>query len=271
VSKPSRQVAIKEIDWGFCRIDWGYRRRLVGNGPGHLLFCSNQVLELNAGISPELKRVLKGYNVVNDQGIDPLANHLARIYGGETFSGLPDSKNFVLDEISQIRETGNLKQRDKLIRDFDRRLRAAWQMRHRQRAEFDSHFVEDVERKRWFVKNGKLVGVVDFDYGDMGGSGSLISYRFQEYTKLANDLGCAPSYDDLRRRIEPISFEVRTTEESVFARVAFKLNRIPTKKDLRDELCRDTSAIAKLCKESGFSWLPAAQKSRSKKAADQLW
>jgi hypothetical protein len=256
---------------GFSRIDWGFRRRLVGNGPGYLLICSDQVLELNAGISPELKRILKGYNVVNDQGIDPLAYHLSRIYGGETFSGFPDSKNFVLDEISRIMKASDHQQRDKVIRGFNNRLRAAWQMRHRQKAEFDSHFVEDAERKRWFVKNGKLVGVMDYDYGDTGGSGSLISFHFKQYTKLANNLGCAPSSDDLRRRIEPISFEVRTMEESVFARVAFKLNRIPTKKNLRDELCSDTSSIAKLCKEYGFSWLPAAQKSRPKKAADQLW
>jgi hypothetical protein len=41
------------------------------------------------------------------------------------------------------------------------------------------------------------------------------------------------------------------------------LYRIPTRKELRENLCLDEPAITKLCRAEGFDWLPRAAAARS--------
>lgn len=257
-------------------IDWGLGRRLVGNGPGYLLIYPNlplvnRVLELSSGLARELssnvRHKLKGLVKGND--VHSVTYHLSRIYGGETFSGFPDSKNVVLEAISAILKSPP-PERDKLIRKLGTCLRAAWHLQHSRESDSDGSYMEELYCKHWFVKEGTPISVIDLDYGDRGGTGSLISFRFKQYLQLTESRP-KPDSLDLRRQLDPVSFTVLTAQDSIFAQLGQELRRIPTKKDLREKLMTDPQSVTKLCTMLGFSWLPEAQKRRPKKPANRLW
>jgi hypothetical protein len=115
------------------------------------------------------------------------------------------------------------------------------------------------------VSNSVPISVTDSDYGFQHGPASLIYYRWKQYLVLCDLVGNRePTRNELLKHIEPISFAVRTAADSVFAKVATDLGELPTKKDIREALCADTSATAKYCHEFGFAWLPESEGGRPK-------
>ena len=117
----------------------------------------------------------------------------------------------------------------------------------------------------WFdPKDGNPVSVTDFDYGEDGRPGSLLSFREHEWDELARSMERKPTINECRQHLLPVTFSVKTTAQSNFARLAQQLRRVPTKKELKDELIVDEPTITRLCKEAGFSWLPTEPAGRKK-------
>jgi len=252
------------------RIDWGNGNALFGNGPGYLLFCPEDVLDLRTGlatvIEPELKRKLKGFRAIDAKTgeIDSLACDLSRIYGGDNFGGSRESKSNVLEAISQIM-AAEPEQLQKAVRRFSTLLKAGWNVRQWGKLGFVSVRSEPGICKLWFhAKNGNPVSVTDSDYGEDGRPGSLLSFREHEWDELVHNIGRKPTINECRKHLLPVTFSVKTTAQSNFARLAQQLRHVPTKKELKDELMVDEPTITRLCKEAGFSWLPTELAGRKK-------
>jgi transposase len=111
-------------DFKARRIDWGNEKELIGDGPGYLLFCREDVLDLRTGSAtksaPELKKILKGFQALDAKTgeIYWLAYDLSRIYGGDNFGGFNESKNNVLEAISQIMTAEKGELQDQGVCDF---------------------------------------------------------------------------------------------------------------------------------------------------------
>jgi hypothetical protein len=251
-------------------IDWGNGNALFGNGSGYLLFCQEGVLDLRTGpatqIAPELKKILKGFQAIDAKTgkIDPLAYDLSRIYGGDNFGGSGESKNNVLEAIGHIM-TAEPEQLQKEVRRFSTLLKAAWNLRQWAKLDFGSMRSKPGVCKLWFhAKDGTPLTVTDYDYGENERPGSLLSFREHEWDKLVRSIGHKPTFNECRQFLQPVTFSVRTSVTSYFARIAQERRDVPTKKELKEYLAVDEPTITRRCREAGFSWLPTELVGRKK-------
>jgi hypothetical protein len=252
------------------RIDWGNEKELIGDGPGCLLFCREDVLDLRTGSAtksaPELKKILKGFQALDAKTgeIYWLAYDLSRIYGGDNFGGFNESKNNVLEAISQIMtaEKGELQ---KATRRFSTLLKAGWTLRQWAKLDVGTIRFERSICKLWIVaKDGNPMSVTDYDYGENGRPGSLLSFREHEWDELVRSIGHKPTLNECRQHLQPVTFFVKTTATSDFARIAQERRDVPTKKELKEYLAVDEPTITRRCREAGFSWLPSELAGRKK-------
>lgn len=183
------------------------------------------------------------------------------------FGGSDDPQNNVLEAISRIMraEPGKL---EKEVNRFSTLLKAAWNLRQWAKLDFGFMRAEPEVCKLWFyAKDGTPLTVTDFDFGEDGRPGSLLSFREYEWSELARNIrrnpmrikrnpNPTPTPDECRHYLQPATFYVQTPATSDFARLAQQRMRVPTKKELRDDLEKDEPTITRRCRQAGFSWLP---------------
>jgi len=119
--------------------------------------------------------------------------------------------------------------------------------------------------KLWFhAKDGTPLTVTDYDYGENERPGSLLSFREHEWDELVRSIGHKPTLNECRQHLQPVTFFVKTTATSDFARIAQERRDVPTKKELKEYLAVDEPTITRRCREAGFSWLPSEPAGRKK-------
>jgi hypothetical protein len=218
---------------------------LVGNGPSYLLFRNpeKEVMHLATGLFRELREAFRGYSAIQDGKLAPLvwalflasADAIYDVDGRTNASERKWAAYIVVREITElIRAFPEREIFEQRLRRLATSLRAAgqYEMYHggfgvpEGTSPPGSFFAHDLLGQRLLVTSSCI-------------------YRCEPDSKIAH---CA---QELWRREQARWGDQRTV-----------LYQVPTRKDLREYLCSDESAVTKLCLAQGCNWLPRAQKGR---------
>jgi hypothetical protein len=234
---------------------WARGWWLVGNGPSYLLFRAEEgrVMHLTTLLPRNLRTALKGYQAIKNGRLTPLIRALSLISTRLLYSPPPHTEDsircakhtfIVLRTIEHLiyHHFAREKAFEDALARFASNLRAA---RRLALAEIESaggsEFVMSYDKSRGMFcfsdSHGREVMITDCS--DAAG----VQYSFR----------CVPS--------SPIARTAQVLwdrEQQSFGDRATCLYRIPTRKELGEELLLDEPAVTKLCHADGVDWLPKA-------------
>jgi hypothetical protein len=240
---------------------WARSWWLVGNGPSYLLFRSEdrRVMHLTTTtyLPPNLREALKGYQVVKGGTLAPLV-HALRLVNTRLLCSPSQSDDCircarhslrVLSAIEHlVNNCSNQKGFEKALARLMSNIKAA-----RRLTQVEIEFAggaqfalsTDQERSKFWFSDSLNREVLLSDHPHID--------------KPQDSFRCVPN--------SPIASATQALwnrEHHSWADRATCLYRIPTRKELRQELALDEPAVTKLCRTQGFRWLPRASVRASK-------
>jgi hypothetical protein len=232
---------------------------LVGNGPSYLLFLSKErrVIHLTKQLPRNLREALKGFQATENGTLVPLVHALSLINTGMLRSSLKSRHRLrcsrasltVLDAIEHlIYHCPEEKSFENQLARFTSNIRAArrFGVAEIEFAGGDEFAIsEDEKRGIFWIRDSRGREVMITDCTDPAGAQD--SFR------------CVP-YSPIARATQALW----DREQQSFGDRASCLYRVPTRKELREELLLDEPAVTKLCRAEGFGWLPKASVRASK-------
>jgi hypothetical protein len=240
---------------------WARSWWLVGSGPSYLLFRTQErrVMHLTttAHLPRNLREALKGYQVVKSGALAPFVQALILVNTRllcsphQSDDGIRCARHSlrVLSAIERlVNKYSNEKRFEEALARLMSYIRAARRLTQAQ-IEFaggDQFAISiDQERSKLWLSDSHEREVLIADCADIDGP----QYSFR----------CVPN--------SPIARAAQALwdrEQQSWGDRASCLYRVPTRKELREELLLDEPAVTKLCRAEGFGWLPRASVRDSK-------
>jgi hypothetical protein len=251
---------------------WARGWWLVGDGPSYLLFRAEEgrVMHLTKQLPRNLSETLnKGYQAVENGRLVPQVSALNLISllrsppKGQDFLAYEEACFTVLSTIEHlIHQSPDEKSFKKGLARFASNIRAARRFVVAEN-EFagGSKYTQSLDMERstgWLIDSCGRESMVTY-YTDPTKATTAAKHRFR----------CIPN-----SRIARAAQALWDREQRSLGGQASCLYRVPTKKELREELLLDDPAVSKLCRAEGFWWLPTAKTRDSKKRAGvrpSLW
>jgi hypothetical protein len=244
---------------------WARSWWLVGNGPSYLLFRAQErrVMHLTEQLPRNLREALKGYQAVKNGTLVPLVRALSLINTNALTSSKQTESSIrckkagveILATLEYLiyNSFPSEKSFEEALARFTSCVRAT-----RRLTEVEHEFAGgpefpisiDKERSKYWISDsyGRELLIGD----DTTIAGSQCTFRCVTHSRIA-----------------------RTTqtlwdrEQQNFGSTATCLYRVPTRKELREELLLDEPAVTKLCRAEGFDWLPKASFRKRRKRCDR--
>jgi hypothetical protein len=240
---------------------WARSWWLVGSGPSYLLFRTQEgrVMHLTTTthLPRNLREALKGYQVVKRGTLAPFAQALILVNTRllcsprQSDDGIRCARHSlrVLSAIERlVNKYSNQKSFEEALARLISNIRAARRLRQAE-IEFagGDEFAISIDKERsklWFSDSHDREVLIG-DCADT--NGPQYSFRCVHNSPIAR-----------------ATQALWDREQQSWSDRASCLYRVPTRKELREELLLDEPAVTKLCRAEGFGWLPRARVRDSK-------